>query len=81
MKSKRLQIITPLYIESVPKGGTTGQVLMKISDEDYDVEWKDIKSEIEKESLSLLTETGLVEVAGDETDGAYIDENGAIFIL
>ena len=36
--------VTSTNVHNVPSGGTTGQVLSKKTDSDYDVEWKNIES-------------------------------------
>lgn len=41
----------------IPSGGTTGQVLAKKTDNDYDVEWKDIESSSAGSDLIFTNET------------------------
>ena len=41
----------------IPSGGTTGQVLAKKTDSDYDVEWKDIESSSAGSDLIFTNET------------------------
>lgn len=60
--------------EGVPAGGTTGQVLKKQSDDDFDAEWQD------DESLPSGGSTGQVLAKTSSADGAagWIDKPGEV---
>lgn len=76
-----------LGIYSVPTGGTTGQVLTKTSDADYDVTWKDIPSSGggsssggEWKSLTINCGDGAVQWSEDidEADEITIEATGVM---
>ena len=49
----------------VPKGGTTGQIIRKLSDEDYDAGWVDFPNVV----TSVNGQTGDVEIIGLPSGG------------
>lgn len=59
-------------VNGIPSGGTTGQVLAKKSDSDYDAEWKDAPTEGQEQYFEL-TESG-----STTTNGVSLDITGLI---
>ena len=68
--------------KGLPEGGTTGQVLAKKSDEDYDVEWKD--SGEAGYNLPIMTETklggGKAKEKSEESIPVSADSDGKLFV-
>lgn len=62
---------TSLEMVGIPEGGTTGQALLKRSDDDYDTEWKDIPS---AEDAVTAPGGASIVVTGIPGDGPHILE-------
>lgn len=54
-----------LAVSGVPTGGTTGQLLSKNSDTNFDVEWSDPSTATPKSGTGTITTTGWVANTGD----------------
>ena len=66
----------------MPLGGTTGQVLTKKSDADFEAEWQDSKGgKTENEALELLAEIGMISPLVGEDGIIITDKNDYILSL
>ena len=66
----------------MPLGGTTGQVLAKKTDADFDAEWQDSKGgKTENEALELLAEAGMISPLVGEDGIIVTDKNDYILSL
>ena len=69
----------------MPLGGTTGQVLTKKSDADFEAEWQDSKGgadgKTENEALELLAEIGMISPLVGEDGIIITDKNNYILSL
>ena len=82
--------IAPSWFEQaarrfMPLGGTTGQVLAKKTDADFDAEWQDSKGgtggKTEDEALELLAEIGMISPLVGEDGIIITDKNNYILSL
>ena len=81
--------ITPLLIQGMPVGGTTGQVLKKASNADYDVEWSSDSDQDTKNTAGATDSNQKLYIVGapEQTanpqtytqDTAYVGADGALY--
>ena len=64
--------LSDLKGEGIPEGGTTGQVLMKKSDENYDAEWKNVSAGTSDQYFEM------VESGATTANGVSLDISGLI---
>ena len=81
--------ITPLLIQGMPVGGTTGQVLKKVSNADFDVEWSSDSDQDTKNTAGATDSSSKLYIVGapEQTanpqtytqDTAYVGTDGALY--